>query len=162
MIFQAYILSSFFYCPILWMFCSKSCYNLCKKVHYRALCALYFRYDLDQEEILQLHGSFSIHTGHLRVLVTKIFKSLHKLNPEFMWDLFEIKTAHYSLRSQSLLKLPSSNTRSYGLNSIMFRASILWNSLPNQLKCCQTLQEFKRKIRSWDGSQCTCINCRKF
>lgn len=159
---QAYILSCFFYCPILWMFCSKKCFHLCNKVHYRALCAMYFRYDLNLEEILKLNGSFSIHTKQLQVFVTEIFKSVHKLNPEFMWDLFEKKEIQYNLRSQNLLKLPNTRTRCFGLNSILFRASVLWNSLPNQFKCCVNLQKFKQKIKSWDGSQCTCFNCRSF
>ena len=38
---RAFVLSRFFYCPIIWMFCSKSSLNKLNKVHRRALCALY-------------------------------------------------------------------------------------------------------------------------
>ena len=144
------------------MFCSKSNYNLLNKIYHRALCAVYFRYDLGLEELLHINGSYSIHTKHLQILMVEVFKSLHKLNPPFMWNFFQIKDLQYSLRSQTLLKLPNPKTRSYGLNSMIFRASLLWNSLPNDLKCCPTLNEFKSKIKSWDGRQCTCMNCRTF
>jgi len=98
MLVHAYVLSSFFYCPILWMFCSKTCYQLINKVHRRALSTLYFRFDLDLTDLLQLNGSFSIHTRHLQVLLMEVFKSINKLNPEFnMWKLFENRTTLRSI-----------------------------------------------------------------
>ena len=142
------------------MFCSKTCFNLIKKVYYRALCALYFLYNLSSEQIIQKHGGLTIHLKHLQILMTEVFKSLNKQNPQFMWNLFDRKNINYSLRSQNLLKLPCTKTITYGLNSILFRSCILWNSLPSEFKNCQSLQDFKHKIKSWDGKQCTCKNCR--
>ena len=89
-----------------------SCFNLLNKVYYHALCALFLRYDLNFESILQLQGGFSIHTKHLLILATEIVKSLHKLNPEFMWNCFVLKTIKYNLRAKFMLKLPSTKTHS--------------------------------------------------
>ena len=38
---NAYILSLFYYCPIVWMFCSKTSNNLIDKIHKKALRVLY-------------------------------------------------------------------------------------------------------------------------
>ena len=160
LLFRAYVLSSFYYCPILWMFCSKSSLRLINSVHQRALRTVYYRFDLDLPDLLRLSGSFSIHTRHLQFLLTEVFKSLRRLNPEFMWNCFESKYTPYNLRNCDILKLPTAKTRSYGINSMRFRGSILWNSLPNSLKSCSNLAEFKRRIKTWDGSQCNCLNCR--
>lgn len=162
LLYNAYIVSSFFYCPLIWMFCSKSSHNLINKTHRRALCALHYRFDIDLEELLQLNGGVTVHTKHLRILLTEVYKCLTKLNPEFMWNCFEAKDTIYNLRSQSTVRLPPTNTRSFGLNSILFRGSLLWNTLPNKLKSSTTLHEFKRRIKCWDGSNCTCLICRNF
>ena len=162
LLFKAYVFSNFFYCPLIWMFCSKASHNLINKVHRRALCALYFRFDLDLPELLKLDGSLTIHTKHLQTLMTEVFKCLNKLNPEFMWGYFVHKETPYTLRSLNTVKLPPTKTRSFGLNTFKFRASILWNTLPRYLKLCSGLNEFKLKIKSWEGSDCSCSFCRKF
>ena len=38
-LYMAYIMSSFNYCPLVWMFCSKMAHNLINKTHHKALCA---------------------------------------------------------------------------------------------------------------------------
>ena len=162
LLFNAYVFSNLLYCPLVWMFCSKANHNLINRTHRRALCVVYSRFDLDLSELLKLHGSFTIHTKHLQLLMTEVFKCLNKLNPEFMWDFFSQNETPYALRSINTVKLPPTNTRRFGLNTFKFRASILWNSLPRHLKLCSNLNEFKRKIKSWDGSNCSCIYCRQF
>ena len=162
LIFNAYILSNFFYCPLIWMFCNKSSNKLINRTYRRALCALHFRFDLGLEELLQLNGSMTVHAKHLQILMTEVFKSLNKLNPGFMWNCFEAKSRPYNLRSHGTVILPPANTRSFGLNSILFRGSLLWNTLPNGLKSCTNLIEFKRKIKYWNGRSCTCLICRTF
>ena len=64
--------------------------------------ALHYRFDLDLEEQLQLNGGGTVHTKHLQILLTEVFKCLTKLNPEFMWNCFEAKDTAYNLRSQSI------------------------------------------------------------
>ena len=91
------------------MFCSKKHFNMVNKTHHRALCAIFFRFDLSLEELLSLSNSPSIHTKHLQMLMTEIYKSINKLNPSFMWNLFEVKEVNYNLRSKRILKLPTTN-----------------------------------------------------
>ena len=162
LLFNAYVFSNFLYCPLIWMFCRKSSDSIIKKTHRRALSALLFRFDLDLPELLELHGSQTVHTKHLQILMTEVFKSLNKLNPEFMWDCFEFKNTPYNLRSVKTVILPPSKTKSFGINSIRFRGSLLWNTLPNYLKTCSDLSEFNRRIKSWNGDSCSCLLCRKF
>ena len=39
-------------------------------------------------------------------------------------------------------------------NSIRFRGSHLWNSIPDVTKSCDSVLSFKRQIREWSGSTC--------
>ena len=53
---EPYISSSFRYCPLIWMFCSKM-----MKTHYRTL-----------EELLQLSEEKKIHTQNLQILMVEV------------------------------------------------------------------------------------------
>ena len=37
---KAYIMSTFTYCPLIWMYCSKTANNLTNKIHNRSLCVI--------------------------------------------------------------------------------------------------------------------------
>ena len=141
---QAFVMPRFYYCPIVWMFCSRQFLTLINKLHKRVLQIQLLRFDLSFEDLLEYSGVVTIHTKHLQFLLIEIFKSLNKLNPSFMWNLFEKKTTKYNLKSVDTLKLQTTNTRKFGLNSIIFRGSILWNNIPNDIKTSKNLCEFKR------------------
>ena len=147
-ILNSYILSQFNYCCIIWMFCSKKCNNSINKAHKRALRAVYQNWDASLEELLDVDGSVKIHTRNLRVLMTEVFKSLNKLNPNFMWEIFRFKETPYSLRCGKPLTLPQTINRRYGLDGLNFRASLTWNNLPQYIKCADTLFRFKSDIKT--------------
>lgn len=77
-LYNAYILSCFSYCPIVWMFCNKMSNNLIDKTHKRALRVVYNCYDKSLEELLQIDGSLKIHQRNLRTLMIEVFKSINK------------------------------------------------------------------------------------
>ena len=159
-IFNAYIFSQFFYCPLVWMFCRKTEMTLINKAHKRSLRAVYDDYSLDMSELLELNGGISIHTKHLQTLMLEVYKSLHHQNPELMWGLFNLKNISYNLRGKLLLRLPTARTVTYGTNSLIFKASILWNCLPNKFKSSESVSLFKNIIKKWDGNSCTCTICK--
>ena len=46
------------------------------------------------------------------------------------------------------------------LSSVIFRGSILWNAISDEIKSSQSKASFKVKIKSWNGDNCNC-NIRK-
>ena len=113
---QAFVLSRFYYCLVNWMFGSKICASLINNVHKRALRVQYMRFDLPLDELLQMSDSLSIHTKHLQFLRIKIYKTLNKLNPSFMWSLFQRNETKYRFQNTSLwLKF-----------DLVFRASLFY------------------------------------
>ena len=80
-------------------------------------------------------------------------------NPSFMWNMFHEKSIQYNLRSKNLLMLPQPNTIKYGNDSIVFRGSILWNYLPNEIKSQASVCTFKKCIKSCSGGDCNCKIC---
>ena len=53
-------------------------------------------------------------------------------------------------------------TTTHGIENIQYRGCHLWSSLPREIKDSNTLAEFKRKIKSWDGNTCICRLCKVF
>ena len=77
-----------------------------------------------------------------------------------MWSYFEKKPMPYNLRDGSKLVLPKTKSSRFGINSLQFRGSFLWNNLPVSLKNCQILNEFKRALKNLGNIHCTCLVCR--
>ena len=87
---QSFIHSQFIYAPLIWMFCGKESISKIHKIHHRSLKIVYNSYDQTYEEILTMSNVTSIHQKHLQFLAIEVFKSIMKLNPEFMWSFFNI------------------------------------------------------------------------
>ena len=90
----------------------------------------------------------------------EIFKSLHRTNPEFMWNLFKPKHLEKNLRKPTLLQLPSPKSKSKGTNTLLYRASTLWNSLPSHFMTAKSISISKNLLNKWDGSKCICKICK--
>ena len=73
-----------------------------------------------------------------------------------MLDLFIRNEVTYDLRVKDLLELTRARTNLNGLNSIVFRGSILWNAISDETKSSQSIASFKLKIKSWNGDDCNC------
>ena len=157
---NSYVLSYFSYCPLLWMFCYKKEMSLINRIHKRALRTIYNNFTLELDELLLIDSSCSIHTKHLRTLMTEIYKTLRKENPELMWNIFETKCIPYNLRNKMLINLPKAESTTFGTNSLVFKGSLIWNTLPNNIKNSPTQSIFRKKIKTWNGENCTCRLCK--
>ena len=64
----------------------------------------------------------------------EIFKTMNGLNLPLVWEFHERRNVTYNLRIQKLCKLPPIKTMSFGLDSVSFRGSFLWNTLDGDIK----------------------------
>ena len=156
---NAVIMSSFSYCPLIWLFCSKAANNEINRTHKRALRTLYRDCESNFEELLVRDDTKTIHTKNLQNLMVEIYKLFNQLNPEYMWEFFIKKDVPYNLRTKELCKLPLVSSQRYGFNSLSFRGSLLWNTLNDELKLTSSLKKFKKGISNWNGRSCTCYIC---
>ena len=58
----------------------------------------------------------------------------------------------YNFCTKTLCRLPIAQSNSYGLNSLSFRGSLLWNTLDDEIKRTGTLTNFKKGMAKWDGN----------
>ena len=141
------------------MFCGKMSDNRIVKTHYRTLRAIYDTQTRSYEELLHLSGKKKIHTQNLQILMIEVYKCLNNISPTFTWDYFKQKNTPYHLRNTQLLELRTCTTKTYGLNSTLFKGTLLWNKLPNHFKEAKSLIHFKNKIQDWTVRSCNCCVC---
>ena len=158
-LYHSYVLSAFGYCPVIWMFCGKSFNEGINRVQRIALRVTYNDYTSNHNDLLDKGNHLKIHEINKRKLLIEVYKCLDNTNPAFLTSLFNKKSIRFNLRTSNLLKLPNSNTLTYGLKSITYRGSMSWNNLPDQLKMCKNLDQFKDKLKKHEVIKCTCHLC---
>ena len=70
--------------------------------------------------------------------------------------LFSAVNGNYNLHSQSDFSVPGINKVFYGASSISYSGSVIWNSLPNDLKDICDFDLFKTTIRKQKLVHCPC------
>ena len=92
LVMKTFIESQFNYCPLIWMFHSRTINNKINRLHERALRIVYSDFKSSFEGLLMKDNSFSIHERNIQSLAIKIYKFLNGLPPVF-WISFSIKTS---------------------------------------------------------------------
>ena len=83
---EAYISSSYRYCPLIWMFSGTISDILIVKTHYRTLRAIYDTQTRSYEKLLHLSWKKKIHTRNLQIPMDEVYKCLKNISPPFTWD----------------------------------------------------------------------------
>ena len=159
-IYNSFIMYNFNYCPLIWMFTSKTSLSKLENIQKRALWFVLDDYQSGYTDLLQNINVPGIKIMLLRYLAIEVFKSIDEINPAYIKAMFIRKECPYALRDSSILRRPNVNLTQYGLKS--FRRSYgakIWNHLPVSYKARISLNEFKTLIKSWDGPKCKCCVC---
>ena len=133
------------------MFCNKSDYH---KIEERTRSLLYC--GKSYKEFLLIKNEVSVHQRHIRALLTRVFfNSLNNINHEFMWFYFTFKHVTINFRNGPMLKLPRTNYARMGINSVISRAFLLWNRLPQFIINCSSSIELKIKLKQLGNINCS-------
>ena len=160
---NAFIKSQFSYCPLIWMFHSRTINQRINKIHERALKLVYCNdRQLSFENLLQKDNTVSIHQRNLQALALEIFKVKNGYSPQLLTDNFEFADRPYDLRNPSVLKRKKDRTVFYGSESVSSLAPKIWELLPNSMKCSNSLKEFKSFIKLWTTDKCPCRLCKTY
>ena len=95
---NAFFKAQFNYCPVVWMFHSRSLNNKIK----RCLRIIYNDKHSNFDVLLEKDNSVSIHHNNIHSLAIEMYKVANGISPEIMKDVFQIRNvSHYNLRYAS-------------------------------------------------------------
>ena len=148
LIFKAFIISQFNYCPLVWMFHTKQLNNRINSLHEKTLRVTYQDRNSSFSELLNLVKSVSIHYRNIKYFLTEIYKIKMRPSPPIMSVIFSLsKNSSYSLRCGATVNRRNIRTSKFGFETVSTIGAILWIYLPTELKNAESLNIFKSKIK---------------
>ena len=161
-IMKAFIESQFGYCPLIWMFHSRTLNNRINKIHERALRLVYNDSISTFSELLHRDGSFSIHHRNIQKLAIEMYKTKHNISPQLMNNIFIQKENKYNLRNEQIWEIRAVKSVYNGTESLSFRGPKTWDILPRDIRNSESLSEFIFKVKLWKPEGCTCRLCKVY
>ena len=160
---QAFITSQFSYCPLVWMFHSRTMNNRINALHekpynWSVLTNQIFFFD----DLLKKDELMKILQKNLQIPATETYKVKNDLGPKIMVDIFHFVEKPYNLRNNSIIQRQANRTVYFGTGSISSLAPNLWELIPSEIKFPKSLNIFKEKIKSWTTDKCPCRLCKMY
>ena len=132
---RSFIESQFNYCPLVWMFHSRTTHNKINKLHERALRIAYKDKSSSFEQLLEKDKSFSIHERNLQKLATEMYKVKNNLCPKPFQDLFVKRE-----RGNSDFVIPKISSVNRGEETVRYRGPVTWELVPEDIRASESLK----------------------
>ena len=160
---KAFIESQFNYCPLIWMFYSRTMNNKIKFIKLKIKSRLVYSDHVSSfDELLKKDQSFSIHHRNIQSLAIELYKFFLGLSPSIMKNVFHLNTnIPYNFRSRNELYCRNPKTAKHGAETISYVAPKIWSLVPNAIKSSKPLDVFKSKIRQWEPDY-PCRLCKNY
>ena len=150
LMFHAIINPHFDYCSPVWSGASKTSTDKLFKLQKRGLRMVCdARWDAPTKELFHLVKWVELPQMFLQNDCKMVFKCVHNLNPNYICKCFnEFNNSRYNTRQSTnkTLRLPHCQSSLYK-KSFVFRGSLIWNTLDQELTCCKSFSLFKRKLK---------------
>ena len=159
---NAFSYSQFNYYQLVWM-CHNRTNNKINRLHERCLGLIYNDKKSSFKDLLEKDGSVSIHHRNLRTLAVELFKVFKGLSPVIFAEAFPVRQqSQYNMRNYSYFAMPRAKTVNHGLESLSYIGSKLWESIPSNMKEIDSVNEFKRVIKTWKPDLCSSRLCKVY
>ena len=160
LVLNSFIKGQFNYCPLIWMFSSKKSNNLVNKIHERTLRLIHNDYDKSFNDLLNIDNEVTFHTKNIQKLMIEVYKYVNGLSNSITNVIFSKRSIKYNLRNYRELASTRKLTNRYGLESVSYKASQLWQTVPMEIRNSCSLETFKLRIKSWAANNCPCWVCQ--
>ena len=132
-IYNSFISSYFNHCPLVCFFTSKVSIAKLQKTRERALRFVLKDSFSDYETLLAKSGVDSFRIATIKIMAVEIYKILNDMGPDHLSRLFSKSNNHYQIRDDNNLIQPLKRTYTFGMKSIAYFGTHLWNMLPTHI-----------------------------
>ena len=133
------------YCHLIWHFCKASDTRKVERIQEWALRIVYNSHSETYMNLLDRAKLPSLLNGRLQDIVILMYKVNYRLVPDFICDIFSIKSCRYNFRNQNF-DVPRFNSVLYGKHSLRYLGPFLWNKLDKNITETSSLSKFKLHI----------------
>ena len=162
-IYTRFIFSNFNHCPLVCFFTSRANFVTIQKFQVRALWFIVKHFSF-LKILLQLTKHYypmGVGWGWVLFLNIGIWNYGSVNLQDFKWTTY---LSHFlsmsitldNLRDQNMLIQPLKRTTTFGIKSLAYYWTHLWNILPHVVKGALTLNNLKTLLRKWVGPICGC------
>ena len=159
LLFNSFIISQFNFCPLVWQHCKRCDMIKIEKIQFRALKYVYRDYKSSYEYLRQKSDRLLMYEYRMKIMLCEVFKCVHKLNPLYMHEIFELNTHNHNTRGTMNVVLPHFNYVKYGKDTFSYYGAKMWNLLPEDFKLVNSYHVFKSSIESLTTRRCLCSYC---
>ena len=159
---KSFVQSQFAYCPLIWMFCSRTLNNRINKLQERALRILYKDDISTFAELLDRDKSITVHDHNIKLLAKEMYKVVYNILPNTLGEFLSIRDVRYNLRHPSIFLRENVNSTYHGSESIRILGPKIWELLPESIRSAENLFSFQEQIKKWKVEHCPCRLCKDF
>ena len=159
---NSFFTSQINYCPLVWMFHSRTMNNKINHLHERCLCIVYSDKTSSFEKPLETDRSVPIHIRNLQTLATEFFKESKDLAPTIFSEISSKRSVQYDLHHASEFSVPNAKSIFHGTESLSYLGPKIWDLVPKEIKELSSLSAFKKAIKKWKPQNCPCRLCKKY
>ena len=159
---KSFVESQFGCCSLIWMFHGTEVNNKINHLHKHSHRIVYKDNNSSFKDLLMKDNSFTVRYRNIQWPAIKLFKVKENLSNTIMNDTLQTRTLTHNLMSQTDFARNFVNTSCFGLNSLRYFASKMWNIVPSDIKNASNLHIFKNKIRKWEPKEFHCDLCRPY
>ena len=100
-LFKPFCESQYKYCPLIWIFCSRTVNNRIDELYERALRLVHGDYETSFFDLLVIDGSFTVHHTNIQTLLLEMYKIKHNSSENCLKVQFRVVNGNCNLRFRS-------------------------------------------------------------
>ena len=113
-------------------------------------------------QLLAMDKSFCIHYQNIQRLLNEIYEAHHDTSGNSLKEIFVKRVSIISLWSKPELVIPYVNSILKGKNSLRYFGSVIWSSVPIEIREDHLISSFLTKIKQWKPIACLCTICKSY
>ena len=124
-IYNSFVASNFNYCPLVWHFCGQVNNNKLEKLQERSLRIIHNDYESSFETLLKCSKQESLLTKRLKIMILEVFKTVNRLNPNCLHDLFTKKWSCLWFENSEVRTTKTKDSHIWASNIFVFGIKIM-------------------------------------